>query len=205
MLILQSLLPGKVNFARRDYIFPGKVYFDFYIFVDYGILSLFFKTQWSNFWQMFLTKPGAAVDYPRWESLFPGKLLSSYRHCCNRFAFATNPAYRESTNPAYRESTNPTYQDRLSTTSNISIYHSLCQTFMQVQINVQWLMILKANVKRPWMGVSGRQIGFLMPPFCRSGQALPNHTWPMTPVWDWEVFALLMMVPVRRERQKTNL
>ena len=70
---------------------------------------------------------------------------------------------------------------------------------------MDWLMILKANVKRPWMGVSGRQIGFLMPPFCRSGQALPNHTWPMTPVWDWEVFALLMMVPVRRERQKTNL
>ena len=66
---------------------------------------------------MFLTKPGAAVDYPRWESLFPGKLLSSCRHCCNLFAFATNPAYRESTNP--------TYQDRLSTTSNISMYHSI--------------------------------------------------------------------------------
>ena len=142
---------------------------------------------------MFLTKPGAAVDYPRWESLFPGKLLSSYRHCCNRFAFATNPAYRESTNP--------TYQDRPSTTSNIS----LCQTFMKskVQINVWWLMILKTNVKSPWMGVSGRQIGFLMPPFCRSGQALPNHTWPMTPVWDWEVFALLMMVPVR-QRETEN-
>ena len=144
----------------------------------------------------------AGVSFPWKIAFIMPPLLQSF---CNKSCILrVNKSCISRVNKSCISRVNKSYISRQAFHNKQHLYLSLTvPSIHQVQINVQWLMILKANVKRPWMGASGRQIGFLMPPFCRSGQALPNHTWPMTPVWDWEVFALLMMVPVR-QRETEN-